>query len=112
LRLTCCLHPLFGGLRIKIIPGSIREVPALKPGLARNSDHCNEKEDLGGATLTVAVLVVFLILTLSALLLLVELTGLATLLTGLAALLTRLTLTRLVALLILFIHIVCHEISS
>jgi hypothetical protein len=61
------------------------------------------KRRLGGATLTVAVLVIFFVLTLPALLLLVELTGLA-------ALLTR--LTRLVALLILYIQIVGHEISS
>jgi hypothetical protein len=64
--------------------------------------------------LTVAVLIVFFVLTLTALLLLVGLTGLAALLTGLTTLLTGLTLSALtlpilVTLLILFIHIVCHE---
>jgi hypothetical protein len=73
------------------------------------------KRKLGRATLTVAVLVVFFVLTLSALFLLV-LAGLPALLTGLATLLTlsRLTallaLSELVTLLTLFLHIVCHEI--
>jgi hypothetical protein len=57
--------------------------------------------------LTVAVLVVLFVLTLTAFLLLVGLTGLAALLTGL--ILSALTLSGLVTLLILFIHIVCHE---
>jgi hypothetical protein len=68
--------------------------------------------------LTVAVLVVrFFVLTLTAFLLLVGLTGLAALLTGLTTLLTgltlsALTLSELVTLLIFLIHIVCHESSS
>ncbi|HXM65575.1 MAG TPA: hypothetical protein VN911_02505 [Candidatus Acidoferrum sp.] len=79
------------------------------------------KRRLGSATLTVAVLILFLVLVLTALLL----TGLAGL-TGLAALLTLSGLSRLTALLTLpglatlalseliplFLHIVCHKIHS
>jgi hypothetical protein len=73
------------------------------------------KKKLGGATLTVAILILFVGLVLTALLGLV-LAGLAALLTllltGLAAVLALPVLTRLtalVALIALFIHIVCHK---
>jgi len=64
------------------------------------------KKKLGGATLTVAVLVIFFVLTLAAFLLRV-LAGLATLLTRLA---TLLALAGLATLLTFLLHIVCHEI--
>jgi hypothetical protein len=67
------------------------------------------------ATLTIAILVLFLILTLAALFGLV-LAGLATLLTlsGLSTLLSvsRLALSELVALLTFLLHVVCHKPSS
>jgi hypothetical protein len=80
--------------------------------MGRDSNHCAEKE-LGSATLTVAVLVLFLGLVLTALLLLVlaGLAALLTLLSGLTALLALSRLSRLTALLALslFLHIVCHK---
>jgi len=66
------------------------------------------KKKLGGATLTVAVLVIFFVLTLAAFLLRV-LAGLAALLT-LAGLATLLALSGLATLLTFLLHIVCHEI--
>jgi hypothetical protein len=66
------------------------------------------KKKLGSATLTVAVLVVFFVLTLAAFLLRV-LAGLAALLT-LSRLATLLALSDLAALLTFLLHIVCHEI--
>jgi hypothetical protein len=82
----------------------------------RDSNYCIEQE-LGSAPLTVAILILFIGLILTALFLLV-LTGLAALLalsrlSGLAALLTLPGLAGLTALLALsdtlFLHIVCHR---
>lgn len=63
------------------------------------------QRELGSATLTIAVLILFFGLVLTALLWLV-LAGLTTLLAGLTALLS---LSGLVTLLTLLLHIVCHK---
>jgi hypothetical protein len=88
----------------------------MKSRHAAGTSNTALKRKLGGATLTVAVLILFVGLVLTALLLLV-LAGLTallalSLLTGLAALLALAGLTRLTALLALvtfFLHIVCHN---
>jgi hypothetical protein len=81
-----------------------------RPGLPRI--QCIERKELGSATLTVAVLIFFfsLVLLLTALLRRV-LTGLAGLLTLflLSGLATLLALPELIALLILFLHVIRHK---
>jgi fatty acid desaturase len=77
------------------------EVPARGPGL-----HYYLKKELGSATLTVAILILFVGLVLTALFLLV-LAGLTlSLLSGLTAVLA------LVTLLTFLVHIVCHKTFS
>jgi hypothetical protein len=97
-------------------PGHSLLLPKMKSRRMAGTSNTALKRQLGGATLTVAILILIVGLVLTALLglVLAGLTALLALLllTGLTAVLALSVLTRLTALLALialFIHIVCHK---
>jgi hypothetical protein len=113
----------FGAIRMPpVICTAKSDVQKRSPGFAGTSTPLRAANKLGSAALTVAILVVVLslVLTLATLLRLVlsrlatllGLSGLSALLTVLSRLTRRLTLSDLVPLLALLIHIVCHKSSS